>query len=101
MFGSIPEDHIHAHDWRRGVTRVGSIPAELVSETTDGIADWDIPIDLKSGLDRPRTASLVWSPLLMPPFVSFFVDARWLCAWDVRRTVHASALVNESLLTRI
>jgi hypothetical protein len=67
MFGSIPEDHIHAHDWRRGVTRVGSIPAELVSETTDGIADWDIPIHLKSGLDRPRTASLVWSPLLMPP----------------------------------
>lgn len=50
MFGSIPEDHIHAHDWRRGVTRVGSIPAELVSETTSGIADWDIPIDLNSSL---------------------------------------------------
>src|SRR5207253_10773848 len=46
MFGSIPEDRIHAHDWRPSVTRVGSIPGKLVAETTEGVADWDIPIDL-------------------------------------------------------
>jgi nickel-dependent lactate racemase len=50
MFGSIPEDRIHAHDWRRGVTRVGTIPAELVAETTRGKADWPIPVDLNTSL---------------------------------------------------
>src|ERR1700678_2039887 len=46
MFGSIPHERIHAHDWRDGVARVGTIPAELVKQTTGGVADWDIPIDL-------------------------------------------------------
>src|ERR1700753_1631184 len=43
VFGSIPNDRIFAHDWRHGVTRVGTIPASLVKETTEGAADWDIP----------------------------------------------------------
>src|SRR5580658_9426549 len=34
MFGSIPNERIHAHDWRGGCTHVGTIPAELVKETT-------------------------------------------------------------------
>ena len=46
MFGSIPNERIHAHDWRGGVTRVGVIPASMVKETTGGKADWDIPVDL-------------------------------------------------------
>jgi len=50
MFGSIPEDHIHPHDWRRGVTRVGNIPGKLVAETTEGVADWNIPVDLNTQL---------------------------------------------------
>jgi nickel-dependent lactate racemase len=50
MFGSIPNDRIFAHDWRNGCTRVASIPASLVKETTDGAADWDIPVDLNSKL---------------------------------------------------
>jgi len=50
MFGSIPEERIHAHDWRNGVTRVGVIPAERVRESTGGVADWDIPVDLNSML---------------------------------------------------
>jgi nickel-dependent lactate racemase len=48
MFGSIPNARIHAHDWRNGVTRVGIIPARRVAESTDGKADWDIPIDLNA-----------------------------------------------------
>ena len=50
MFGSIPEDHIFAHDWRSGCTRVGVIPASLVAETTGGVADWEIPVDLNTKL---------------------------------------------------
>ena len=50
MFGSIPEERIHAHDWRHGVTRVGMIPADKVAELTSGKADWAIPIDLNTFL---------------------------------------------------
>lgn len=46
MFGSIPEERIHAHDWKDGVVRVGVIPAERVKESTNGAADWEIPVDL-------------------------------------------------------
>jgi nickel-dependent lactate racemase len=50
MFGSIPEERIFAHDWREGVTRIGSIPGSYLAETTAGVADWEIPIDLNTKL---------------------------------------------------
>jgi nickel-dependent lactate racemase len=50
MFGSIPNEIILPHDWRGGVSHVGDIPASLVRETTDGVADWPIPVDLNSTL---------------------------------------------------
>ncbi|QNI37067.1 lactate racemase domain-containing protein [Edaphobacter albus] len=54
MFGSIPNDVILAHDWRNGVSPVGTIPASLVAETTGGAADWEIPVELNSTLmDQP------------------------------------------------
>jgi nickel-dependent lactate racemase len=46
MFGTIPEEQIHAHDWRGDCVRVGTIAADYVKETTGGAADWDIPIDI-------------------------------------------------------
>jgi len=54
MFGSIPNEIILPHDWRGGVSHVGEIPASLVRETTQGVADWPIPVDLNSTLiDEP------------------------------------------------
>lgn len=50
MFGTIPNEIILPHDWRSGVSHVGEIPASLVQETTGGVADWSIPIDLNSTL---------------------------------------------------
>jgi nickel-dependent lactate racemase len=50
MFGSIPNEIILPHDWRNGVSHVGTIPASLVHETTGGVADWEIPVDLNSTL---------------------------------------------------
>ena len=44
MFGRVPQDRIHAHDWRNGVTYVGEVPAEYVRETTHGAADWAFPV---------------------------------------------------------
>jgi len=50
MFGSIPNERIHAHDWIGGVTPVGVIPADVVREKTGGAADWEIPVDLNTTL---------------------------------------------------
>jgi nickel-dependent lactate racemase len=50
MFGSIPNERIHAHDWISGVRRVGAIPGERVKSSTAGVADWEIPIDLNASL---------------------------------------------------
>jgi nickel-dependent lactate racemase len=50
MFGEIPNERIHVHDWLSGVTRVGVIPARMVEQSTAGAANWDIPIDLNTSL---------------------------------------------------
>jgi nickel-dependent lactate racemase len=46
VFGSIPNERIHAHDWRGGSVPVGEIPGRFVDEATQGAADWPIPIVL-------------------------------------------------------
>jgi nickel-dependent lactate racemase len=50
MFGSIPNERIHAHDWRGGCVEVGSIPGRFVDEATQGAADWSMPIVLNRPL---------------------------------------------------
>ena len=54
MFGNIPEERIHAHDWRNGCTRVGTVPASIVKEYTEGKVDWDVPIDLNTMLMKEK-----------------------------------------------
>jgi nickel-dependent lactate racemase len=50
MFGSIPEEKIHAHDWREGSKVIGEIPVEMVKEVSKGKADWAIPVSLNKML---------------------------------------------------
>jgi len=50
MFGTIPNERIHTHDWIGGVSRVGVIPADRVNRSTMGLVDWEIPIDLNTTL---------------------------------------------------
>jgi nickel-dependent lactate racemase len=52
MFGSIPHERIHAHDWRGGCVQVGELSADYVKRTTDGAADWAMPIWLNEKLMR-------------------------------------------------
>ncbi|MEX0939586.1 MAG: lactate racemase domain-containing protein [Pirellulales bacterium] len=54
MFGSIPDEKIHAHDWREGCRTIGEVPAEYVREVSGGAADWPLPIVLsRMLLDEP------------------------------------------------
>lgn len=44
MFGTIPEEHIHVHDWRNGVVKLGEVSIKYVKDVSDGKVDWPIPI---------------------------------------------------------
>jgi len=50
MFGSIPHERIHPHDWRDGCVHVGDVPAEMVKELSGGAADWGFPLWLNRQL---------------------------------------------------
>jgi nickel-dependent lactate racemase len=54
MFGSIPHERIHAHDWRRGCVHVGDVPADYVNEVTGGKANWAFPIWLNTSVMQDR-----------------------------------------------
>jgi len=50
MFGRIPHERIHTHDWKSGCVDVGQIDADVVAASTAGAADWPIPIALNAML---------------------------------------------------
>ena len=54
MFGDIPEQVIHVHDWRNGVKTIGEIPASFVECVSGGKANWAIPVSVnRMLLDEP------------------------------------------------
>lgn len=54
MFGSIPNERIHAHDWRGGCIEVGQISGRFIDEATQGAAEWPLPIVLNRMLMREK-----------------------------------------------
>jgi nickel-dependent lactate racemase len=54
MFGSIPNDRIHAHDYKNGVTRVGVVPASVMEEKSKGAVKLELPIDLNTMLVKEK-----------------------------------------------
>ncbi len=50
MFGSVPEEKIHVHDWRNGSTVIGEVPVDFVKEVSEGKVNWAIPVSLDNRL---------------------------------------------------
>jgi nickel-dependent lactate racemase len=50
MFGSIPEERIHAHDWRNGSKIIGEVSSDYVKKVSNGKVDWAIPVSLNKML---------------------------------------------------
>ncbi|MBQ4383217.1 MAG: DUF2088 domain-containing protein [Firmicutes bacterium] len=48
MYGDIPLDRFFVHNWRTDVEKVGVVPADYISEITEGL--WTDPIDVE--IDR-------------------------------------------------
>lgn len=43
MFGDVPQDLFRIHDWRNDVVTVGEVPAEFVSEVSEGAVNFTWP----------------------------------------------------------
>ncbi|MBI9016513.1 MAG: DUF2088 domain-containing protein [Phycisphaerae bacterium] len=50
MFGDIPNDRIHAHDWKTSCKKLGEVSAEFVSYATDGQVNWNIPVEINRAI---------------------------------------------------
>jgi len=48
MFGSIPNENIYAHDWKKGCKNLGEVSADYVKKVTGGRVDWPLPIQINS-----------------------------------------------------
>ena len=46
MYREVPEDLFRIHDWRKDIVTIGTVPAEYVSDLTDGALNYDWPAQL-------------------------------------------------------
>jgi nickel-dependent lactate racemase len=46
MFGKIPKTLFRIHDWKRGISALGEVPAAFVREVSEGKLDFSIPIQV-------------------------------------------------------
>jgi nickel-dependent lactate racemase len=74
MFGSVPEERIHAHDWRGGCVNVGSVPADFVKEVCKGAADWEIPVVLNPMLMKEKWDLIIHVGHVVPHEVLGFAN---------------------------
>lgn len=46
MFGRVPKELFRVHDWRSGLATLGEVPAEFVNEFSEGLVNYNIPIQV-------------------------------------------------------
>ena len=56
MFGDVPQDLFHHHNWREDVETIGTVPGEFISEQSEGKLDYEWPAQvnrlvLRGGFD--------------------------------------------------
>lgn len=46
MFGKVPKNLFRVHDWRKGLATLGEVPSDFVRDVSDGMVDYNIPIQV-------------------------------------------------------
>jgi nickel-dependent lactate racemase len=54
MFGDVPRELFHAHNWREDVETIGVVPREFISEQSEGKLDYDWPAQVNRLVSRGR-----------------------------------------------
>ena len=74
MFGDIPEERIHAHDWKTSCSHLGEISSEYVNLATSGKADWPIPVEINRAVTDGRYDLIVNIGQIVPHEVLGFAN---------------------------
>ena len=95
MFGSIPLEKIHWHDWRNGCLGYGEVPADFVKQVTDGAADWEIPIWINVSLMASAWDLIINIGQVVPHEVSGFSNhnKNYFIGLGGKETICASHMV--------
>ncbi|MST63232.1 lactate racemase domain-containing protein [Schaalia hyovaginalis] len=96
MFGSIPNERIHAHDWKKGVVNVGTLPGSYLREVSGGLVDWDMPIDLNEMLINEQWDLIVNLGHVVPHEVLGFANhnKNYFIGLGGKRTLGASHMLS-------
>jgi nickel-dependent lactate racemase len=54
MFGAVPRELFHAHNWREDVETIGVVPREFINEQSEGKLDYDWPAQVNRLVSRGR-----------------------------------------------
>jgi nickel-dependent lactate racemase len=52
MFGNVPRDIFHVHNWRQDVETIGVVPREFIQEQSEGKLDYDWPAQVNRLISR-------------------------------------------------
>ena len=61
MYGDIPVEKFHGHDWRHDVVKIGEVPASFVEEVTEGLWKKGVAVEVNRMVVDPKF-DLVLSP---------------------------------------
>lgn len=94
FFGDIPDEAFLVHDWRNGVCRIGTVPADFVREVSEGIMDEDIPVEVNRELVSGKYDLIVSMGQVVPHEVVGM--ANW--SKNIFVGIGGSAMINRSHL---
>jgi nickel-dependent lactate racemase len=66
MFPGIPLDRFFVHEWRRGLKRLGEVPADFVDEVSDGLVSYPIRCEVDARIVEGRWDRIISIGQLVP-----------------------------------
>ena len=92
MFGDIPEERIHKHDWKRSCASLGTIDRDFVRDASGGLADWEIPIEINRAVTEGGYDLVVNVGQIVPHEVLGFANhnKNYFIGLGSKRTICAS-----------
>ena len=66
MYPGIPHDIFKRHDWNNDVLRIGTIPAEIIRELTDGLVDFPVHCDINKTVVEGKWDQIISVGQLVP-----------------------------------
>jgi nickel-dependent lactate racemase len=95
MFGDIPKENIHSHDWKNSCKLIGEISKDFVQIATAGKADWPIPIEINRAVVEGNYDLIVNIGQVVPHEVLGFANhnKNYFIGLGGKRTITASHMM--------